>query len=90
MFIFVQELRINGIPFLVLSLIFTGCGDDQTDNNGPNTRNRTNSMDSNNSSAIPVQAVMVKKGDISTILMQTTTIETERQVDIIQKFSGWS
>jgi membrane fusion protein (multidrug efflux system) len=45
-------------------------------------------MDSNNSSAIPVQAVVVKKGDISTILMQTTTIEAEHQVDFIAKVFG--
>lgn len=41
-----------------------------------------------NAAAIPVQAVAAKRGDISNFLMQTTTIEAERQVDIIAKVSG--
>jgi len=77
---------LSGI-FLFLSLVFTGCGDDQADNNSRGIRNRTN-MDSNNASAIPVQAVAAKRGDISSFLMQTTTIEAERQVDIMTKVSG--
>jgi membrane fusion protein (multidrug efflux system) len=73
---------------LILSLIFTGCGSDQTNNNSIDAFNRSNSKDSNNSSAIPVQAVAAKRGDISNFLMQTTTIEAERQVDIMAKVSG--
>ncbi len=62
------------------------CRNDQKDNN--RMSNRSGRMDSSNPSAIPVQAAAVKRGDISTFLMQTTTIEAERQVDIMAKVSG--
>ena len=73
---------------LFLSMFFIGCGDDQADPNASGRRNGSNGSDSQNSSAIPVKAVAAKKGNISLFLMQTTTIEAERQVDILAKVSG--
>lgn len=74
--------------FLILGFLFAGCGDDQADRGNTHSRNMSNNMDSQRSSAIPVKAVAAKIGDISMFLMQTTTIEAERQVDILSKVSG--
>ena len=74
--------------FLILGFLVTGCGDDQANHSDTDGRNMSNNMDSHNASAIPVKAVAAKIGDISLSLMQTTTIEAERQVDIPAKVSG--
>ncbi|MEE8397794.1 MAG: efflux RND transporter periplasmic adaptor subunit [Desulfobacterales bacterium] len=73
---------------LILSLSLVNCGDkdagDSTGNRGKGPGNRR----AQNVAAIPVRAVAAERGDISTYLMQTTTIEPERQVDIVSKVSG--
>ncbi|MCG8606308.1 efflux RND transporter periplasmic adaptor subunit, partial [bacterium] len=60
---------------------------------GPGGRGRRGGGDmfgdrGSQSAAIPVQVTAVKRGDISTFLLQTTTIEAEKQVDILAKVTG--
>jgi membrane fusion protein (multidrug efflux system) len=71
---------------LISTILLSGCGGDQASGNN----NRGNSEEDNSkiSAAIPVQVAAVKRGDISLSLMQTTTIEAIRQVDILTKVSG--
>lgn len=74
---------------LFISLMILNCGGKPGDDN-PDARGGPGSMRGRpqNSAAIPVQVASIEKGDISTFLMQTTTIEAERQVDILSKVSG--
>lgn len=74
--------------FLVMSFVLIGCRGDQADRNNTDGRGMSAGMDSKNSAAIPVQVAAAKRGDISMFLMQTTTIEAERQVDVLAKVSG--
>ena len=74
--------------FLVISLVLIGCGGDQADRNNTDGRGMSAGKNSQISAAIPVQVAAAKRGDISMFLMQTTTIEAERQVDILAKVSG--
>jgi len=83
----IKSCFLTGV-FLVASFLFLGCGKDQSNANNPNGRERSDMGDSQNVAAIPVQVDTVKRGAISTFLMQTTTIEAERQVDILAKVSG--
>jgi membrane fusion protein (multidrug efflux system) len=71
-----------------LFLLFSGCTGDQA--NSTNTRggNRSEGADTKMSAAIPVKVAVVKKGDIAMFLMQTTTIEAKRQVDILANVPG--
>lgn len=74
---------------LIMSAVGFNCGKNKQDSNFSNGRAfGTGGGDFQNAAAIPVQAVAAEKGDISTFLMQTTTIEAERQVDILAKVSG--
>jgi membrane fusion protein (multidrug efflux system) len=71
-----------------LFIFLGGCGDNQASDNNGNDRTRSNRGESKNSAAIPVRVIEEKSGDISLYLMQTTTIEAKRQVDIMAKVSG--
>jgi membrane fusion protein (multidrug efflux system) len=72
-----------------LGLFLFHCGRDQSEGNRADGRRfGAGDFGAQNTAAIPVQAVPVKRGDISLFLMQTTTIEAERQVDILAKVSG--
>ncbi len=74
---------------LVLILVFSGCGkDDANTNSRMGAPGMMGNRDSQNNAAIPVQVTAVRKGDISMFLLQTTTIEAEKQVDIITKVAG--
>ena len=80
------KIAILAIFILNISTLFSGCGSDQASGN----TKRGNSGEDNaiTSAAIPVQVAAVKRGDISLSLMQTTTIEAIRRVDILTKVSG--
>ncbi len=69
---------------LLLPLTITSCGNKDSNANNDAQRGGRNSQ----SAAIPVQAEPVARGDISRFLLQTTTIEAERQVEILAKVSG--
>ena len=90
----VFHIKIRPSAFIIITLLIASglvmnCGKDQADrDNSAGRRFGADGMDSQNAAAIPVQAVAAKKGDISLFLMQTTTIEAERQVDILAKVSG--
>jgi membrane fusion protein (multidrug efflux system) len=76
--------------FLLLStLILAGCGNDQASVSKGGRPGDTDAADASNlSAAIPVQVTPVRRDDISLSLMQTTTIEAIRQVDILAKVPG--
>ncbi len=75
--------------FILIAIsLLSGCGSDKAGENQSNDPGKSEGSDSNISAAIPVQAVAVKRGEISLSLMQTTTIEAIRQVDILTKVSG--
>lgn len=75
--------------FLVVSLTLSGCGKDDTGKNfNQGVQGMWGDRSSQMSAAIPVQVAPSRRGDISTFLLQTTTIEAERQVDVIAKVSG--
>jgi membrane fusion protein (multidrug efflux system) len=71
-----------------LSSFQIGCGNDQASGNNNADPNKSDRGESQLSAAIPFQATAVRRGDISMFLMQTTTIEAKRQVDILAKVSG--
>ncbi len=75
---------------VVLSLFFSfsGCTGDQANGTNTDGDNRSKRADAKISAAIPVKVAVAKKGDISMFLMQTTTIEAKRQVDILAKVPG--
>lgn len=74
------------VTFLYFYL--SGCGNDQASGKNSNDRTGSNRGDTQISAAIPVQVIETKRGDISLYLLQTTTIEAKRQVDILAKVSG--
>jgi membrane fusion protein (multidrug efflux system) len=73
---------------LIIGIFLIGCGSDQASGNNSSDRPKSNRGDTQISAAIPVQATAAKRGEISLFLMQTTTIEAKRQVDILAKVSG--
>ena len=73
---------------LSLFLSFSGCTGDQANGTNTDGGNRSERADAKESAAIPVKVAVVKKGDIAMFLMQTTTIEAKRQVDILAKVPG--
>ena len=86
--ILIKATRIKSFLLYMLFfsiLIYAGCGNNKSNTNNPA---RADGENPQQSSAIPVQAVAAQKGDISLFLMQTTTIEAERQVEIPAKVSG--
>jgi RND family efflux transporter MFP subunit len=76
--------------FSVAAVMLFGCGGDEESGGG--RRSGGNRMGGNGAAqqtaAIPVQVAEVRRGDISMYLLQTTTIEPIRQVDILAKVSG--
>jgi membrane fusion protein (multidrug efflux system) len=81
-----KSLLVLCIIVLSSMTVLTGCGGDQV--SGNTGRGGGEGENSKMSAAIPVQVAAVKRGDISLSLMQTTTIEAVRQVDILTKVSG--
>jgi membrane fusion protein (multidrug efflux system) len=77
-------LTISGM-LAVIGIFITGCGEN---NASTNDRQQFGNGEGQNVAAIPVQVAPVKKGEISIYIMQTTTIEAMRQVDILAKVSG--
>lgn len=73
---------------LIMSLFIFSCGNDKESANADSGRRGGFGSGNPQNAAIPVQAVAAKKGEISRFLLQTTTIEAERQVDILAKVSG--
>ena len=80
--------KILNIIILFGATLLIGCGGDQADGNKRNNPGSSDGDNSKISAAIPVQVVAVKRSNISLSLMQTTTIEAIRQVDIIAKVPG--
>jgi membrane fusion protein (multidrug efflux system) len=79
-----RNLFITGLLF-VMGFVITGCGENNASNNdGAQFGGR----DGQGAAAIPVQVAPVKRGEISLYIMQTTTIEAKRQVEILAKVSG--
>lgn len=79
------------LVFYLLTLTIFGissCGNKQAENNQNFDGRGFGNGESPNVAAIPVKAVAAERGEISTYLMQTTTIESERQVEIPAKVSG--
>jgi membrane fusion protein, multidrug efflux system len=74
--------------FILFGILIIGCGGDQADGNKRNNSGDSEGDNSDLSAAIPVQVVAVKRSNISLSLMQTTTIEAIRQVDILSKVPG--
>ncbi len=72
---------------LIMIFLGLGCGKDQAGSNNADGR-QPGGNNPQSVAAIPVQAAKVKRGDISNFLMQTTTIEAERHVNIPAKVSG--
>ena len=72
---------------LISAILLAGCGGDQASGNN-NDRGKPDRDNSKVVAAIPVQVTAVKKDSISLSLMQTTTIEAIRQVDILTKVAG--
>jgi len=78
-----------GSILLLSAIFFPGCGDDQASANKGRSPGNTDPADASNlSAAIPVQVTAVRRDDISLSLLQTTTIEAIRQVDILAKVPG--
>jgi len=77
---------LTAIP-LMIAIVLPGCGD-KNQAGGNKSTGRGKSDNSNIAAAIPVQVAAVKRGEISLSLLQTTTIEAIRQVDILTKVSG--
>ncbi|MCB9508952.1 MAG: efflux RND transporter periplasmic adaptor subunit [Deferribacteres bacterium] len=73
---------------LALSMAAWGCGGDE----GGDGSARSGAMgmmgQSQRSAAIPVQVAEVTRGDIAMFLLHTTTIEAEKQVDVLAKVTG--
>lgn len=69
----------------LISIFITQCGENNASNNA---QNGFGGRDEQRAAAIPVQVTPVRKGEISIYLMQTTTIEAKRQVDILAKVAG--
>lgn len=69
---------------------FFACGKENGANNNFRRQGMGGGWDMSGSgtAAIPVQVTPVKRGDISMFLLYTTTIEAEREVDVIAKVSG--
>ena len=74
--------------FILSAIVVMGCGGDQAEGNKPDKNGDSEGDNSKLSAAIPVQVAAVKRSNISLSLMQTTTIEAIRQVDILTKVSG--
>ena len=73
---------------LLLFIFLIGCEANQAGGTNTDNSDRSTSGDSRMSAAIPVKVAVARRGDISMFLMQTTTIEAMRQVDILAKVSG--
>jgi membrane fusion protein (multidrug efflux system) len=79
-----RYVTIGGLLFFI-GVLVSACGEN---NATTNDRQQFGAREGQNSAAIPVQVAPVKKGEISLYLMQTTTIEAKRQVDILAKVAG--
>jgi membrane fusion protein (multidrug efflux system) len=84
----IKHFFFSTIVVLIIGILLIACGDDQASGNNSSDRPKSNKEDTQISASIPVQAAVVKRGEISLYLMQTTTIEAKRQVDILAKVSG--
>ncbi len=80
------------IALLGVSFFLAGCGSEES--GGSQGRNGMSRGGMNGrggdarNAAIPVQVAEVRRGDISTFLLHTTTIEAEKQVDVLAKVAG--
>lgn len=73
--------------FCLLLLVLSNCGDQDSSSGNDSQRGNLGGPNSQ-SAAIPVHAEAVARGEISRFLLQTTSIEAERQVEILAKVSG--
>ncbi|MFQ5629821.1 MAG: efflux RND transporter periplasmic adaptor subunit [bacterium] len=82
-------LKISTI-LVVCSFLFTGCGSEEGESNNGMRGNRMGMMagGEQRNAAIPVQVAEVVRGDIAMFLLHTTTIEAEKQVDVLAKVTG--
>ena len=89
-FNFVMKYTIRLTSVLVVSLALLSCGKDETscNNFSRGAQGMANNRDAQMSAAILVQVARVKRGDISTYVLQTTTIAAERQGYIVTTVEG--
>jgi membrane fusion protein (multidrug efflux system) len=82
---FIRDYMVIAGLLTVLGIMITGCGENNASNNDGA---QFGGIDGQGAAAIPVQVAPVKKGEISLYIMQTTSIEAKRQVEILAKVSG--
>lgn len=90
---FVKKWRFLPFALLAFSIGFSvaGCGGGESEQGASGNRaNRMGGMmaDQQRNAAIPVQVAEVRRGDIAMFLLHTTTIEAQRQVDVLAKVTG--
>ena len=86
-----QGLSQIPFKFLICAALITflaGCGGDEKNDRQSGGRPGGGFGGGDRTAAIPVKVAEVKRGDISNFLLQTTTIEAVRNVDILSKVTG--
>lgn len=73
---------------LAMFTLLYACGSGENENRAQNGRGMEGMGPGTEKAAIPVQTAVVKRGDISTFLLHTTTIEAEKVVDVVSKVAG--
>ncbi|MDQ7052784.1 MAG: efflux RND transporter periplasmic adaptor subunit [candidate division KSB1 bacterium] len=71
---------------ILLIILAVGCG--KKDDTGTQGRPGMGGRSGGQKAAIPVQVASVVRGDISLYLLHTSTIEAEKEVDVVAKVSG--
>jgi len=84
---FEKKIGMATIALVLAALFFAGCGSKDANDAGASARQRMGGVD-RPKAAIPVQVATVVRGDISNYLLHTTSIEAQREVDLIAKVSG--
>lgn len=79
--------RLSSVLAVVAVLALAGCGGD-TQQSGTQQDFPGAGMGMGQQAAIPVQVAPVVRGNISTFLMYTSTVEAEREVDVVAKVAG--
>ncbi|KAA3613307.1 MAG: efflux RND transporter periplasmic adaptor subunit [Calditrichaeota bacterium] len=78
----------TALSLLVFMLIYSACSSENKESDPAGNRGANGGGMSAGKAAIPVQTAVVEKGDISTFLLHTTTIEAEKMVDVVAKVAG--
>lgn len=76
------------MSLLLAGVLAVSCGDEGTNGGASRDMSRMRGASSREAAAIPVRVATVERGDISTFLLHTTTIEAEKEVDVVAKVAG--